>query len=155
MTAGLPMSQVNIDSVFRSKCSMCSCICCTKFPAFLNECDINNIIARTGLRREDFVTLMKGKNGRMVEVIRRKRNGSCMFFNEEKGKCRIYELRPSDCRLFPLCLAVEDGKLVWVVNEYCKFDKWDVERILYDTETIMSNFLISEIEDFSGFETNT
>ena len=42
----------------------------------------------------------------------------CAFLDRE-GKCRIYEMRPLDCRLFPLDIIEEDGEYYWCVFTTC------------------------------------
>ena len=39
----------------------------------------------------------------------------CPFFSKALGVCEIYPVRPVDCRLFPLDLALRDGRCWWVV----------------------------------------
>jgi hypothetical protein len=39
------------------------------------------------------------------------------------------------------------------VNEYCKFDKSEIEKILESAEDIIGNFSNTEMKDFSEFET--
>ncbi len=43
----------------------------------------------------------------------------CAFLNEA-GKCKIYSLRPLDCRLFPLDVIESDGAYYWCVFQLCQ-----------------------------------
>jgi Fe-S-cluster containining protein len=42
----------------------------------------------------------------------------CAFLNGE-GKCSIYDIRPLDCRLFPLDIIEEDGDYYWCIFTTC------------------------------------
>jgi Fe-S-cluster containining protein len=43
----------------------------------------------------------------------------CAFLDRRTGKCRIYDARPLDCRLFPLDIIEEDGEYYWCVFTTC------------------------------------
>ncbi|HEV7859050.1 MAG TPA: YkgJ family cysteine cluster protein [Pyrinomonadaceae bacterium] len=45
-------------------------------------------------------------------------HNECAFLGPE-GKCRIYEMRPLDCRLFPLDIIEEQGEYYWCVFTTC------------------------------------
>jgi len=40
-------------------------------------------------------------------------------FLDQNGKCKIYEMRPLDCRLFPLDIIEENGEYFWCVFTIC------------------------------------
>lgn len=40
-------------------------------------------------------------------------------FLDRNGKCKIYEMRPLDCRLFPLDIIEENGEYFWCVFTIC------------------------------------
>lgn len=42
----------------------------------------------------------------------------CTFLDKQ-GKCKIYDIRPLDCRLFPLDIIEEDGEYYWCVFTTC------------------------------------
>ncbi len=44
---------------------------------------------------------------------------ACVFLDRQTGKCRIYEARPLDCRLFPLDIVEQDGEYYWCVFTTC------------------------------------
>ena len=45
------------------------------------------------------------------------------------GRCRIYEHRPFDCRLYPLDILEEEGSLFWAVFTTCPRNR-DMEALL-------------------------
>lgn len=42
----------------------------------------------------------------------------CTFLDKQ-GKCKIYDIRPLDCRLFPLDIIEQDGEYYWCVFTTC------------------------------------
>ncbi len=55
------------------------------------------------------------KNGSQY-VLKIKKSGYCFFFYEQKKTCKIYNNRPSDCRIFPLdSFAHNQRKGVWLI----------------------------------------
>jgi Fe-S-cluster containining protein len=47
----------------------------------------------------------------------KKRNGICVFLTNRA--CRIYEVRPAVCRLYPFMASKSNGALVFRVSEDC------------------------------------
>jgi Fe-S-cluster containining protein len=43
-------------------------------------------------------------------------HGVCFFYDPERGCCRIYRLRPSGCRTYPVVCSEEEGVMV---DELC------------------------------------
>ena len=60
-----------------------------------------------------------------IKQMRTKPSGhGCMFFNEETRLCNIYSARPLDCRLFPLDIIREDGKIYLILHtELCSINQ--------------------------------
>jgi len=44
---------------------------------------------------------------RDLYMLKRKKDGFCIFFNKKSGRCKIYDKRPMDCRIFPLHLYLD------------------------------------------------
>ncbi len=86
--------------------------CCTGKTVdlpILTPKDVNRISAATGLDPEDF---SKNSDG----ALRPMKAGyqGCFFY--ESGRCKIYDSRPTDCRMFPFDVdRAEDGSLIWIV----------------------------------------
>jgi len=45
----------------------------------------------------------------------------CSLFNPEKNKCKIYESRPLECRLYPFLLNRKDKKIFLAVDTQCDY----------------------------------
>ena len=59
------------------------------------------------MKRED----KKGKDGGVLST-------KCHFYNMEEQKCRIYEGRPIDCRLFPYDIKLSEDKKEYIIGYY-------------------------------------
>jgi hypothetical protein len=42
----------------------------------------------------------------------RNNRGTCVFYNTEKRRCKVYRLRPIGCRIYPVIYSEEVG-IVW------------------------------------------
>lgn len=93
-------------------CSSCNQkSCCTDFAApMLFPSDLHKL-NRIGKSGNDFVEDIVVEN-KSIKIIKRKNNSNaCVFWDEKKKSCSIYESRPYDCRMFPFDID-------WVGNEY-------------------------------------
>lgn len=54
----------------------------------------------------------------------------CAFLDRQSGKCRIYEARPLDCRLFPLDIIEQDGEYYWCIFTTCP--NWRKMRDIFE-----------------------
>ncbi len=68
------------------------------------------------------ITTEKGKS---FIALRKNEDGNCIFYNQEKKKCRIYSIRPCFCRTFPFSFNLnEDEKVKILITEkgkkYCE-----------------------------------
>ena len=78
--------------------------CCRGRHVYLTLKDIERI-AKAGHDPEDFVTLsVEGKGIRFVLSLREWDLG-CVFHDPETGKCRIHEVRPIICRIYPFMVS--------------------------------------------------
>ncbi len=82
------------------KCLQCGKCCQQRFVP-LSRNDIDRI--SDNLDREDFIVFFPQFDKYTIE--RRKWDNSCYFLDDEK--CRIYDIRPLVCRLYPLALYNE------------------------------------------------
>ncbi len=47
---------------------------------------------------------------RNVFLLKRKKNGKCVFFDEKNRNCSIYEERPIECRIYPYLIDFKKFK---------------------------------------------
>lgn len=59
------------------------------------------------MKRED----KKGNDGSIIST-------KCHFYNVEEQKCKIYDGRPIDCRIFPYDIKLSEGKKEYIIGYY-------------------------------------
>jgi len=92
---------------FRFRCKRCAVFCCKLGGPPVTESDLKRI-AKMGLNPYEYVEPLTSRHNWRVDAVgalKRKKDGSCIFlkYDESAGlyECRIYESRPSLCRLYP------------------------------------------------------
>ncbi|MGQ0375925.1 MAG: YkgJ family cysteine cluster protein [Nitrososphaerota archaeon] len=99
-----------------SLCSSCKKLsCCTDFfPPLLYPSDLARL-QNAGKSEDDFLKNII-VNGTTIKTIRKKENSTtCMFWDEEKRLCSIYNNRPFDCKMFPFDIGWTDNEYHWIV----------------------------------------
>jgi Fe-S-cluster containining protein len=84
------------------QCKGCG-VCCRDQPADINIKEQQRIEAK------GFVDFLEDPNDPSNRAIRRKQDGSCVFFTEE-NTCKIHDVKPSICRLEPFVIKDIDFK---------------------------------------------
>jgi Fe-S-cluster containining protein len=84
------------------QCRGCG-VCCRDQPADINPKEQQQIEAK------GYVDFLEDPNDPSNRSIRRKPDGSCIFFTEE-NTCRIHDVKPSICRLEPFIIKDVDFK---------------------------------------------
>ena len=121
-------------------------------PPFLTHYDIGQIEAFTGLKQEFFSERVTNPTtGNYVHLLK-SRDNACVFFDAHNGKCRIYNVRPIDCRIFPLDIKKVDTKFFWVLYDYahCHLTQED-ELHLLDLRPQALSVLGKDIVDYATF----
>ena len=91
------------------KCTRCG-KCCEMTMMELSEEDMSRL-EDAGHHREDFMVFGQDAISRLRNV-----QGSCFFLEHQQRKCRVYDIRPIGCELYPVnCDA--DGLLF--ADELC------------------------------------
>ena len=110
-------------------CKKCSAIdCCGVVkeggevePPYLTQYDIAQIEFFTGLKKEQFANVKRNPvTKKPLYLLRTNQDSGCIFFNADEGKCRIYSLRPIDCRLFPFDVEIVGNEYYWAFFKYKK-----------------------------------
>lgn len=99
-------------------CSHCG-ICCEKTEMMLSNADVERL-EKVGYNRQEFV-----RYDRHGFVRLKNSHGSCVFYDPEKCRCKIYEHRPLGCRIYPVIYSQKEGT---VVDDLCPM-KNTVSRI--------------------------
>lgn len=103
------ISKEGFDFVFDpNACSDCGGKCCYGESGyiFVNFEDFERISKYLNMSFHDFVLTYVRKVKYKFSLIEKKcidssKGMACIFFDEDTNKCKIYEVRPSQCRTFP------------------------------------------------------
>ncbi len=85
-------------------------------PPPLCASEIEAIIRLTG--RDDFYA--SGPEG---PYLRQTGEGYCIFYDRRNKLCRIYDVRPVDCRIFPVDFMVTDHGEAWWILWNCPLSR--------------------------------
>jgi len=110
----------------RFKCKRCAVFCCKLGGPIVKEADLK-LLAKIGLDPFKFLVPLRRPYDRQkdaVGALKQKKDGSCIFLRYDRStglyECRIYEARPSLCKLYPFeFVPEEDGTGVLSVIPCC------------------------------------
>jgi hypothetical protein len=92
-------------------------------------------------------------HGKKIKAIKKKNDStSCMFWDDKKMMCSIYEKRPFDCRAYPFDIHLVNGKYHWIVYSCNPESNWTwSEEYLQSLENDKQfNEIMEKIEIFAG-----
>lgn len=85
------------------QCARCGACCRWEGPVRVTDEEINAIAAFLGIAPEDFIRgftyLTPDRRG--LSLLE-KEDGSCLYYDEEAHRCLINDVKPKQCRDFPL-----------------------------------------------------
>lgn len=139
----LPFLRLNVTT---SPCGTCAtCFCCELEPAALLPSDITRISSRTGVAASEFVDRSGGPLA--MPVLRFVDGARCYFLDTSTRRCRIYEVRPLDCRLFPLDVIEEGGAVLLIRyrTNHCGFDSVPTPVLLRKAEKILPQLSVDAV----------
>ena len=68
----------------------------------------------------------------------------CPFLNIEDNKCKIYDLRPFECQLYPFLISIRDKKVLLTLDLNCPYAKENLNSGAFkDYTDYLSTFLNS------------
>ena len=86
-------------------CETCQGNCCTGESGYIwvTPDEIIGIAEKLSLSKEAFINnyLLKIRYRFSIKEVAYENGYGCVFFDMEKKMCRIYDVRPSQCRTFP------------------------------------------------------
>ena len=121
----------------RFKCTQCG-NCCTGAPGYVwvNQAEIEGLAAA---RDETDVEAFEDQYVRKIGIRRSLRefpNGDCVFFDNEKRTCTVYDARPRQCRTWPFWDSNLKSPAAWA--ETCEVCPGSGQGKLYQIEDIES-----------------
>ncbi len=86
----------------RFTCSQCG-DCCTGAPGYVwvNQEEINALAKLTGAASPEAFEEEYVRQVGVRRSLREYSNGDCVFFDNQKRGCTVYEARPRQCRTWP------------------------------------------------------
>lgn len=124
----------------RFECTQCG-KCCTGSPGYvwLKDDEIDAIAAFLQITRSQFCRLYTRSVNSRIALVELKKNYDCIFLDNKK--CRIYPVRPSQCRTFPWWPQNLSSETAWKETaEICEGIKNSAPVV--DFETIEEQKLI-------------
>jgi Fe-S-cluster containining protein len=112
------------------RCSNCD-ICCKETMMELSSEDIE-WIERKGYHLKEFSVINDG-----VTQLRNV-DGYCYFYNRANKKCKIYEIRPVGCYLYPIVDLANEGA---IVDDLCPMGQTISEQEFRTKEKILDKLL--------------
>jgi Fe-S-cluster containining protein len=138
---------MNDGYLFKFECNRCG-TCCTDKKTIVNLTKTDIVRLKNGLKLDidelleitSFYVLNESQcseiidqmvippiiteRGKTFVALRKKEDGSCIFYNLEEKKCRIYSIRPCLCRTFPFSFRMLETKEIDILitkkgKEYC------------------------------------
>lgn len=101
-----------LEKLLKTVCDRCGDCCAAPYAVFLEEEDVERICSAANMQQEEFRRLLVDAENRLLRKIIEGIE-YCIFFNEERKLCNIYEYRPNACRRF-LCFGnPETAHLPW------------------------------------------
>ncbi|CAI1494223.1 conserved protein of unknown function (plasmid) [Thermococcus nautili] len=90
------------------KCTACG-KCCYNKDIYLTLDEFERIKEKTGLKPREFATLKQNPFVPSIYMIRLKNkpSGACIFLDEETNKCKIHDIKPLQCKTYPVLFIPE------------------------------------------------
>lgn len=130
--------------------------CCRYEPGFvfLTQKDIANITNFLKISKEDFIKNYTKKYNDLYSLVE-KSNYDCVFWGKEvlggKGGCRIYDVRPVQCKNYPFWISVFTSKKSFVeTKKFCP--GFNEAGKKYNKDEIINNILLDFEQRFSWYE---
>lgn len=127
----------------RFECTQCG-DCCTGAPGYVwvNADEIRSLAEAHDLSVGDFERRYVRKVGQRKSLIERS-NGDCIFFDGQTRKCRVYAVRPLQCRTWPFWDSNLRSPATW--QETCRACPGSGVGKLYSLEQVESQRRIKKV----------
>lgn len=143
-----------------SCCRDCSEPCCSDcgigsiiLPPFLTAFDIRRIRNSGMVDDEFFEECQNPITGNTVTTLKHTKGHDCMFLNKKEQGCSIFEIRPFDCRLFPLDITKIGNEYLWILYNHCCLPEDAVPTLLDSAKREILPYLMDDLPDYSTIPT--
>lgn len=103
-------------NTFKKLCGNCKHQgCCTRSvsPMLFSQ-DLEDLKA-IGKATDEFIGELEIKGKKFKTLKKKPNSNTCIFWDEEKKNCSIYNKRPFECRAYPFSLELVNGKCYWMI----------------------------------------
>jgi Fe-S-cluster containining protein len=138
---------------FTKLCSSCQHQgCCTNSSVPLVFSEDLRALASIGKSGKEYLQEVTIKDKKMLAVKKKNNSNVCVFWDESKKMCSVYENRPFDCRAYPFDIRFIDGKYHWIVYS-CNPDSnwlWSEDYLLALEKDMELNNIFKYMETFAN-----
>lgn len=130
-----------IEDIFAKICTGCQPNCCNNCSPYVTNEEKKKIVKTTGKQKTELF------NG---NCISQNSDNACCFNVRNKG-CKIYDIRPFDCCLYPFDIIKYQGKDVWIVYNCIEQSKTEPKKLLEELRVaVLQNYASGNIEEYSA-----
>ena len=125
--------------------------CCTNSSVPLVFSEDFRSLASIGKSGKEYLQEVTIHNKKVPAVKKKNNSNVCVFWDESKKMCSVYENRPFDCRAYPFDIMFIEGKYHWIVYS-CNPDsdwKWSEEYLEALEKDMESNNIFKDMETFA------
>jgi hypothetical protein len=125
------------------KCTGCG-DCCTGAEGFVwvNKQEIEALAAELGMDVAKFESRYVRQIG-VRKSLKEYRNGDCVFFDNKTRKCKVYQVRPRQCRTWPFWDSNLRSQEAWA--ETCRVCPGSGKGRLYQLEEIQEQAAVIHV----------
>jgi Fe-S-cluster containining protein len=121
----------------------CGGKCCRSTPPALTSEDIVKI--NEYISNDEWIRIIGDSTKESYAVEKRNKTNDC-FFLTEKNRCKIYDIKPLDCKLFPIFIKIKENntdsyKVKWLVWHCPLTEEIGVEKLLKEAKEIILGYL--------------
>ena len=91
-----------------------------------------------------YLDILKMDDGTLIHVL--KLGKLCPFLNEENDECECRDFKPIFCKIYPVIFTLEDEKINFIIDDWCKLSRKEACRIYFETAIPLLSSLSIPIE---------
>ena len=146
------MSEIQDETEICS--NICGSKCCRSTPPALTKLDFERI--EKNIENKNWYTKLKQEKNDIIIISKKEKSNDCYFLSAE-GLCTIYEIRPLDCKLFPLFLKIKkiadtEYNLKWLIW-YCPLtEAVGIEDLKTRSSTLIETILLQNPAEIFNYQ---
>jgi Fe-S-cluster containining protein len=93
-----------------------------------------------------YLDVLRMNDGTQLYVL--KLGKLCPFLNGKSGECKCQNFKPIICKIYPIVVTIENGKINFRIDNWCKLSREKVCRIYFESVIPLLSSLPISIEWF-------